>query len=190
MRTVDPARKEGIIDAAAQLFAERHYHQVRMDDIAARAGISKGTLYLYFKDKQALYLALILHAMQRLFEEVRRETIDLGPPEERLRRIIREVIRFFHCHPYFVELIQRIEVSQAGFSTTPLGESRTRFLNLLVELLRECDCSGRFAVADPELAALALMGMIREILRSQLQLGVNRLTEWVTHQFFYGLNRG
>ncbi len=63
MRTTDPAKVGRIIDAAIQLFAERPYHEVRMDDIAERAQVAKGTLYLHFKDKEALYCALMLEGL-------------------------------------------------------------------------------------------------------------------------------
>ncbi|HZW29624.1 MAG TPA: helix-turn-helix domain-containing protein, partial [Isosphaeraceae bacterium] len=54
MRTADPAKSRRIIDAAIQLFAERPYHEVRMEDIAARAQVAKGTLYLHYQDKEDL----------------------------------------------------------------------------------------------------------------------------------------
>ena len=59
MRTTDPAKAERIFDAAIQLFAERPYHEVRMDDIAVRTQVAKGTLYLHFKDKE------IVHSLPR-----------------------------------------------------------------------------------------------------------------------------
>jgi hypothetical protein len=50
VRTADPAKAQRIIQAAIQLFAERPYHEVRMDDVAERAKVAKGTLYVHFKD--------------------------------------------------------------------------------------------------------------------------------------------
>jgi AcrR family transcriptional regulator len=66
VRTADPAKPQRIIDVAIQLFAERPYHEVRMDDIAERAKVAKGTLYLHFKDKEALYRALMLEGLKGL----------------------------------------------------------------------------------------------------------------------------
>lgn len=66
MRTAEPAKAQRIIDAAIQLFAERPYHEVRMDDIAERTKVAKGTLYLHFKDKEALFQALMLEGLKGL----------------------------------------------------------------------------------------------------------------------------
>lgn len=52
------ARKEQILAAATAIFSEAGLYQARMEDIAAVAGVSKGTIYLYFKDKDSLIQAL------------------------------------------------------------------------------------------------------------------------------------
>ena len=63
-RKVDAAaRREAILDAALTVFAERGYEAARLDDMAAKAGVAKGTLYLYFKDKGALFEALVRGAV-------------------------------------------------------------------------------------------------------------------------------
>lgn len=63
-RKVDTAaRREAILDAALTVFAEHGYEAARLDDMAARAGVAKGTLYLYFKDKEALFEALVRGAV-------------------------------------------------------------------------------------------------------------------------------
>jgi AcrR family transcriptional regulator len=53
------ARPEEIIAAALDLFVERGYATTRLDDVAARAGVSKGTLYLYFENKEDLFKAVV-----------------------------------------------------------------------------------------------------------------------------------
>jgi AcrR family transcriptional regulator len=53
------ARREAILDAALDEFSARGFAAARLDDIAARAGVAKGTIYLYFADKEALFQELI-----------------------------------------------------------------------------------------------------------------------------------
>lgn len=53
------ARPQELLDAALDLFVERGYAATRLDDVAARAGVSKGTLYLYFTNKEELFKAVI-----------------------------------------------------------------------------------------------------------------------------------
>jgi AcrR family transcriptional regulator len=57
------ARPAEIVDAALEVFAERGFSAARLDDVAARAGISKGTLYLYFPSKEELFKAVVRQAL-------------------------------------------------------------------------------------------------------------------------------
>ena len=70
-RKVDAAaRREAILDAALMVFAERGYEAARLEDMAKRAGVAKGTVYLYFKDKQALFEALVRGAVSPMLGQV------------------------------------------------------------------------------------------------------------------------
>jgi AcrR family transcriptional regulator len=51
-------KREHFVTSAAQVFAARGYHNATMDEIAQVAGAAKGTLYLYFKDKESLFYAV------------------------------------------------------------------------------------------------------------------------------------
>ena len=71
VRKVAPeVRRGAILEAALAEFAERGFAAARLDDVAARAGVAKGTLYLYFKSKEALFEALIRNAVSPLLEQV------------------------------------------------------------------------------------------------------------------------
>jgi len=60
------ARREAILDAAQELIAEQGYHGTRMDSVAEAAELSKGTLYLYFENKDALCAAVATRLIDRL----------------------------------------------------------------------------------------------------------------------------
>src|SRR6186713_2662863 len=53
------ARRAAILDAALEEFTARGYEGARLDDVARRAGVAKGTIYLYFSDKEALFQELV-----------------------------------------------------------------------------------------------------------------------------------
>lgn len=53
------ARPAELIDAALEVFVERGYTATRLDDVARRAGVTKGTMYLYFESKEALFKAMV-----------------------------------------------------------------------------------------------------------------------------------
>lgn len=75
-------RRETIINAAKELFYEKGFQLTTMEDIAAAAELSKGTLYLYFGSKDELYITIILEGFQIIgdrLEEIRGRDIDLIP---------------------------------------------------------------------------------------------------------------
>lgn len=63
------ARPGELTAAALQLFVEKGFAGTRLDDVAARAGVSKGTLYLYFDSKEALFKAVIQEGILPVLEE-------------------------------------------------------------------------------------------------------------------------
>lgn len=67
---VEPqARRQAILEAALAVFAEHGFEAARLDDVASRAGVAKGTLYLYFRHKEALFEALVLSSVSPLMDQ-------------------------------------------------------------------------------------------------------------------------
>lgn len=64
--TVTPDRRQQILRAAMNCFMAKGYHRATMDDIVAESGLSKGTLYWYFKSKKELFLALVQSVMDEV----------------------------------------------------------------------------------------------------------------------------
>ena len=64
-------RPSELLDAALEIFVERGYSAARLDDVAARAGVSKGTLYLYFANKEELFKAVVRVSILPLIDETR-----------------------------------------------------------------------------------------------------------------------
>lgn len=69
-------RPAELLAAALDLFVERGYAATRLDDVAARAGVSKGTLYLYFANKEELFKALVRENIVTLLDRFRSEIAD------------------------------------------------------------------------------------------------------------------
>ena len=83
------ARPQELLAAALDLFVERGYAATRLDDVAAQAGVSKGTLYLYFTNKEELFKAVVRESVLPVLGEAE-ETIDRyeGSSETLLREIM------------------------------------------------------------------------------------------------------
>ncbi|HEU5441848.1 MAG TPA: TetR/AcrR family transcriptional regulator [Ktedonobacterales bacterium] len=81
---VSEERRSQILDAATAVFAERGFHEARMDDIAERSGLSKGALYLYYKSKDAIIAALMHQFFKLGMRDLRKLREQEGTVSERL----------------------------------------------------------------------------------------------------------
>ena len=66
-------KADAILDAAADLFARRPFHEVRLEEIAANAKVGKGTVYLYWTSKEDVYLAVVRRGFAAVVKRVERE---------------------------------------------------------------------------------------------------------------------
>ena len=83
------ARPSELTAAALELFVEKGFAATRLDDVAARAGVSKGTLYLYFDSKEALFKAVVEEAVVPLLLAAKLEiSVFEGTSVDLLRRLI------------------------------------------------------------------------------------------------------
>lgn len=64
------AMRQRILTAAMQTYSERGFHAAKMSDIASEADMAKGTLYLYFKNKEALTTALVKCLFQKIEQQI------------------------------------------------------------------------------------------------------------------------
>jgi len=65
------ARKKDILEISAELFAQKDFHGVTMDEIAEKVGLSKGTLYLYFETKEKLFFSILIERTQSLIHSLK-----------------------------------------------------------------------------------------------------------------------
>jgi AcrR family transcriptional regulator len=160
VRTKTPEQANKVLDAAVQLFGRRRFHEVRMDDIAAEAEVGKGTLYRYFTDKEELYLALLARSARQYLALIDAEVERAPTPRKKLRALVAAGFAFFDERPHLGPLIQRAEVTHEN---SPWQPARDAFLAHVVAILAEARTAGAFTVADPDMAAVILIGGLRSV---------------------------
>jgi len=82
----DPAKRAQILEGAKRCFLQVGFEAASMNEITAEAGVSKGTLYVYFKDKQDLFMELIDREKSAVMGAARRELEKPGTMAEQLHR--------------------------------------------------------------------------------------------------------
>jgi AcrR family transcriptional regulator len=105
-------RREQLLDVGAAMFAEKPYEDVFVDDIAARAGVSRALMYRYFPSKRALYVAMFKRASHRLLA---RDDLDSQLPlAEQLAAGLEAHIQYFAAHPF-----EAIAINRGALSDDP-----------------------------------------------------------------------
>jgi TetR/AcrR family transcriptional repressor of mexJK operon len=136
-RPKDLAKRAAIVDAANSLFAEQHYELVTMEDVAARAGVSKMTVYSHFSDKDTLFENVVSDIADRMMQSV----LAAGSAQVSLRQ------RLTVIGVSFLTIVSGVQV--AGLAHTLPGALRgNRELRL------------RFFNAGPGRTSAALAGLI------------------------------
>jgi TetR/AcrR family fatty acid metabolism transcriptional regulator len=101
---VKPARehaavRERILEAALREFSRSSFHTATIDTITSRAGIAKGTAYLYFRNKRDLFVSLVEHLNDRVENDLAAELARSRGFEARIRGVVRSRLRFFVRNP-------------------------------------------------------------------------------------------
>ncbi|HLG78852.1 MAG TPA: TetR/AcrR family transcriptional regulator [Ktedonobacteraceae bacterium] len=110
-------REDLILQATEEVLLEKGFHETTMDEIAARVGIAKGTLYLHFAHKNDLVLALLERSLCEVHETVTRIAAQPGSARERLSQILRVIFpgllikrkRLFYALVHTVDLVQMVK---------------------------------------------------------------------------------
>lgn len=173
-------KRSAIIAAATELFTHAGYGAVSMDAIAAKAGVSKRTVYSHFPGKDVLFAAV----MTRHCGKVSGENVWVLDPEVEPREMLTDRGRRFLrliTSPEAIALFRTVtaeaerfpELGRAFFETGPKC-----WVGSFEDYLRAQDEKGRLRVPNPEVAAKFLFSLLKDPLHMRCMLGVqSKVTE-------------
>jgi AcrR family transcriptional regulator len=158
-RRLPEERPEQILNAALVVFGEHGLAGARLEDIAKRAGLSKGTIYLYFPNKEALFREMVRHTVVSKIEESERRFGTMsGSATEALTEFMQsywEFIRSSHFAPLF-RLIHAEIHSFPDLARFYAEEVVMRGHRLIAGIIERGTKSGEFRAVDPYVAARML----------------------------------
>ena len=162
------ARPEEILDAALELFADKGFAATRINDVAKKAGISKGTLYLYFESKEAMFRAVV---QEMIAPQLEREEalVDAyqGPTDILLREMIHDW--WEHIGNSKLSAIPKLIISESG----NFPELAEFFVDTIVKRARRLYAKaisrgmvrGEFNAFDPDVVArLVIAPMVQLVI--------------------------
>jgi len=194
MTAVD--RRQAIIDAARDAFAEGGFHQTALDEVADRAGVSKALIYEHFASKRELHAAMLSQHVEELIERINAAVMAAEPGEDRLRRGLEAFLgfveerrgtwRIMFRNPSDPDVIENLERLRAQVATAIVAlmheEAEARDLPELgdaeIEMLAMQMIGGLQSLADwweehPQTARRQVM----DVAMSSLWLGHERLSQ-------------
>lgn len=154
-------RPAEILAAALEVFAERGFHSARLEEVAKKAGVSKGALYLYFETKADLFRAVVRDAISPNLEQVKAMTVAVAPfdqaarlgigmlarkvvTDRRITGVVKLVIAESRNHPELATIWHETVVEPG--------------VQLMSRLIAEAQTRGEVRPGDPRLFAFGLMG--------------------------------
>jgi len=180
-------RKRQLLDAAAELFAERGYASTRIADICRASGVAKGLFYWYFPTKQALFAELVRTMRLRLRRAQAAAMEPTAPTLARIGQGTEASVRFMAENAgYFALLdVERADRDMADVLTEGPGI----YLDDLARLVVEGQRAGELRDDNAELLAVGVLGAVSSFSNSfrngRLDVSVEELAtfvrSWVTN---------
>ena len=180
-------RPDEILDAALRVFAQRGLHKTKLEEVAKEAGISKGTIYLYFKNKEELFVAAaqrILPSPDEMYTEREATPPADGSLAHLLHQVARTAYRRFRTPAYLAffsmiaaEALRHPEWGEIYFRRIILALNQR-----LAEIFERAMRAGECRKIDPVLAGRAFIGMFMVMALSQEHLGGKKYTPFSERQ--------
>ncbi len=192
-------RPQQILRAAFRVFGTRGLHQATLDDVARAAGITKGTIYLYFPSKADLFVAMLKARVNHIMPamEAPQDGGEAPAARQQLTSLGRRLYQFFRSRAYLT--MYRTVVSEATRFPEASGllyrEGILPANRRIAEVIQRGIATGEFREVDPMIAARAFVGMFQVFAVSQGLLGGQRffpiaeteVVRTVIEVFFHGV---
>jgi TetR/AcrR family fatty acid metabolism transcriptional regulator len=188
-------RERLILEAAEELLAEKGYHEMSIDEIAARVGVSKGTVYLHFSSKEELVLAYLSRGMRRFMQEATDALNTSASPSAKLRALMElfYVGVFKGRHNHFTALYENPELRNRMLDKKREFHGQWDALSQRVsQVFDEGKARGEFDATIPTSVLVSLFWSLAsprtyERLVEQEQMPLDEMVSHLSRFFFKGL---
>lgn len=159
-------RRREILDAAKQVFAEHGYHRASINDIIERASIARGTFYLYFSSKQAIFDSILQLAIEEL--RARILPVNVGPgaasPGAQLHANLTRVLQYVLGDRALIQILLNHGLAPDSEVKERIDAFYAHVLELLSSALSYGIEAGWLRQLDVQLVAAGLLGTLRGVI--------------------------
>lgn len=175
-RAPDQTRQR-ILDAAADVFATKGYHEAAVDDIVRASATSKGAVYFHFPSKEELFLALIDAMADRLLRAVDKAIAAADDPIARADAALATVLGTFARHRTLAKILLIDAVGCGPAVDRKLLEVHGKIAAFIAQHLDRAVAAGAIPPLDTRLAALVWLGALHEVITRWLYTGAPDLAQ-------------
>jgi len=162
-----------IAQAAKEVFAERGYQRATLEDIAQRAGMSKATIYLYYRNKDDLFLHVVEELVNTAMAATAQEAATAKPPLEKLYCMVCGKVEFYEREREFFRIYlnekQGLEVAPKDPHKKALREMYLQGVQTLAGVVQEGIDAGVLRPMDSQRLAFFLQEMISNVVEQRIQ---------------------
>ena len=162
-----PGKRERILRAAIDVFAESGYFNAKVTDIAKAAGVADGTIYLYFDGKEELLTTIFREHTRNYLQSLERDLAPVRRPEERIRIAVRHHLETLG-RDRALAVVAQVELRHSIKYMSLLSHQEVGdYLGILRKIVEQGQADGVFRrTLHPQLAAKALFGVLDEMVTS------------------------
>ena len=153
------AKRQAVLQAAAELFNERGFHATSLDDIAARLNVSKPTLYYYVKNKDEILLQCVSQGLEMTLEGIEASRQAGGNAVDQLRACM-QVYAGIVTQPFGMCLIRVGDEEVPEPSRTELRRMKSEIDQAFRRLVAQGVQEGTLAPCDPKMTAFVIAGAL------------------------------
>lgn len=156
-------KRRAILEAACAVFTQKGFHRARVEEIAVRAGVGKGTIYEYFPSKKDLYEEMVETALGAYAEELAAAVAARDDPRSKLLAAARCTLMVADRNRALARLILEQPGGLGENLRRHIWKVRESYIQILRGVVEEGIAGGDFRPVDPHLAAMALVGAYKSV---------------------------
>jgi TetR/AcrR family fatty acid metabolism transcriptional regulator len=184
-------KRSSILEAAVSVFSREGYPNARMQEIATKAGIGKGTIYQYFKGKKHLFQQVVKEGIDQYVAGLKNEIKGCIGIEQILKKIVTFSFSFLENHSDVLKMIESHRSLIDESMLKWLYDRKNKITDLLVKtIVEKTEKKGMRSYKDAELAANCFFGMMISVVQEKVfhkkEFDIEEVSDRIVKIFLHG----
>jgi uroporphyrinogen-III synthase/AcrR family transcriptional regulator len=188
-------KRERILEAAANLFSQKSYHEVMMEDVAKLTSVAKGTVYNYFSSKEDLYFSIMCLRMENLIRSLKQQIKVEQNSIDSLRSFTVHLYMFMMKYQNFFLMYRKESLNSENDFCVELRHLDHQLKTILSGIIDNGSSENVFRNIDKDFAVTSIMGTIYGTIQRNIETKIDdngkkiereRLFEFILHALYSG----